>query len=416
MKVLIVNTSDCTGGAAVAAGRLATALRGCGVEASMLVMRKASSSPDVHLCGPRWRHGVHFLWERFCIWASNLFSRKNLFKVSIANAGTDITGSELFRSADVIHLHWINQGFLSLRAIRRILDSGKPVVWTMHDMWPATAICHHAYGCDRYRTECRHCPFLRFPSERDLSNQVFRRKLSAYAGRGIRFVAVSSWLAEKARRSVLAGDSLVRVVPNAISLSDFQPSDRAEARRELGIRAPYVIIFGAARIDDDIKGFRYLSGALRRITESGAIPAADIHLLLFGGIRDGRVLQSLSVPYTHLGYVNDVRRLARCYSASNCVVSSSLYETFGQTLIEAMACGCLPVAFNNSGQTDIIDHKRTGFLADYLSEVSLSDGILWALLRAEAGPAEVRRSVEERFSAAVVAQKYIELYRELLGS
>ena len=43
----------------------------------------------------------------------------------------------------MIHLHWVNQGFLSLSDIKKLVNTGKPIVWTMHDLWPATAICHY---------------------------------------------------------------------------------------------------------------------------------------------------------------------------------------------------------------------------------------------------------------------------------
>ena len=49
-----------------------------------------------------------------------------------------------FKEADVIHLHWVNQGLLSLNDIKKMTQSGKPMVWTMHDMWACTGICHHA--------------------------------------------------------------------------------------------------------------------------------------------------------------------------------------------------------------------------------------------------------------------------------
>ena len=95
-----------------------------------------------------------FVWERIVIWSANRFNKKNIFAVDIANTGTDITSLPEFQQADVIHLHWINQGMLSLRNIEKILASGKPVVWTMHDMWPCTGICHHARECTRYQQEC----------------------------------------------------------------------------------------------------------------------------------------------------------------------------------------------------------------------------------------------------------------------
>lgn len=413
MRVLIVNTNERKGGAAVAANRLMSALNNNGAKATMMVMEKQSSSLHVVSHGGAFSNMVHFLWERVVIWAANLFSRRNLFKVSIANTGTDITNTREFLEADVIHLHWVNQGFLSLNTIGKILRSGKPVVWTMHDMWPLTAICHHAGTCRQYATACHHCPLLRFPRQHDLSARVFRRKRRLLEDSKVHFVAVSEWLAEKARQSALTGTFPVSVIPNVISLSRFILIDRLDARSALQLREPYVIVFGAARIDDDAKGFCYLTAALQQLVDSGRLQAADLRLLLFGGIKDERVLQSLPVPYTYLGYINDDRQLSEVYSASNAVVSSSPYETFGQTIIEAQACGCVPVAFGGSGQTDIISHLENGYLAEWLSVDSLADGILWAL-HSGLEPLALRRSVLRRYSESVVAQKYIKLFESLL--
>ena len=165
MRVLIVNTSEQKGGAAIAASRLMHALRAEGVEARMLVRDTDHPSALVHRVHGHWKGRLRFLWERVVIWAANRFTRRNLFKVSIANTGFDITRLPEFQEADVVHLHWINQGFLSLRDLRKILLSGKRVVWTLHDMWPATAICHHAYACEAYHVACHDCPFLAAPGQ-----------------------------------------------------------------------------------------------------------------------------------------------------------------------------------------------------------------------------------------------------------
>ena len=132
MRVLIVNTSERTGGAAIAANRLMNALNHNGVEARMLVRDRQTSNAEVSAIPQSWRLKAKFLWERGVIWLANGLSRHNLFQVDIANAGTDITGMEMFKWADVIHLHWTNQGFLSLGNLNHILTSGKPVVITMH--------------------------------------------------------------------------------------------------------------------------------------------------------------------------------------------------------------------------------------------------------------------------------------------
>ena len=160
MRVLIINTSERVGGAAVAASRLMRALQNSGVNVKMLVRDKQTQETNVVKLERNRLMVWNFIWERIVIWRANRFKRNNLFAVDIANTGTDITILPEFQQADVIHLHWINQGMLSLQNIRKILTSGKPVVWTMHDMWPCTGICHHARECNRYQEECHHCPYI----------------------------------------------------------------------------------------------------------------------------------------------------------------------------------------------------------------------------------------------------------------
>ncbi|MCR5158758.1 MAG: glycosyltransferase [Prevotella sp.] len=439
MKVLIVNTSELTGGAAVAASRLCDALNNYGVKAKMLVRDKQTADISVSACGHALQNRWNFLWERVVIWLNNRLSRESLFKVSIANTGIDITKTHEFQEADIIHLHWVNQGLLSLKGISRILQSGKPVVWTMHDMWPLTAICHHAYACTHFEESCGECPFLAHPAPGDLSARVFRKKQTMLSSKPrpssslspaqsplggeeshpfgearkdstpLTFVAVSEWLAGKARQSALIGHYPIHVIPNVLSLQQFTRIDRIDARTAIGVSERYVIAFGAARIDNPIKGFGYLKEALQLLVTERGFKAEDLRLLLFGQVRDAGIFQDLPVPYTHLGYIDDSYRLSQVYSASNATVSSSLYETFGQTLIEAMACGCVPVSFDGSGQADIISHQENGFLARRLSAESLAEGIDWAL-HCQLSPQDLRRSVLRRYSESVVARQYMELY------
>ena len=75
-----------------------------------------------------------FLRERLGIFLANGFNRRDLFKVSTARYGVDVLSHPWLKEADVVCLNWINQGMLSLSAIRAIADMGKKIIWTMHDM------------------------------------------------------------------------------------------------------------------------------------------------------------------------------------------------------------------------------------------------------------------------------------------
>ncbi len=81
MRVLLVNTSERTGGAAVAAGRLMVALQKNGVEVKMLVRDKSSGNSDVVAVGNRFLMQWRFLWERIVVWAANRFRKHHLFAV-----------------------------------------------------------------------------------------------------------------------------------------------------------------------------------------------------------------------------------------------------------------------------------------------------------------------------------------------
>ena len=414
MNVLIISTAERSGGGAIAARRLLTALNGIGINAKMLVRDKQTDLRNVIEIKQGRLDVWKFVWERVVIWANNLFSKRNLFKVSIANTGYDVTKVKEFLEADIIHLHWVNQGMISLKNIQQILESGKPVVWTMHDMWECTAICHHAYTCDRYKTECKHCPFLRFPGKHDLANRVFHKKKRLLTNKAIHVITVSSWLEQLAKESALLKDCPIDTIPNTLSLSDFLIMDKAECRKQFGLPSDKrIIIFGAARVDDPIKGFTMILDALSYLKAHNTDFAKDLHLVTFGIFKQAK--PHIPIDHTDIGWAKDNATLSMLYSASDALISASHYETFGQTLIEAQACGCLPVSFGNSGQTDIIRHKENGYLAEYLSPASLAEGIVWALTEGTAINREtIRTEVLKKYSAEVVASRYMNLYTSII--
>ncbi len=417
MRVLIVSTSENTGGAAIAASRLMEALVGVGIKAEKLVLHKASLSDNVHAVGKPWQRKLAFVWERVVIWTANLFSRRNLFTVSIANTGFDITCLNVFKEADVVHLHWTNQGMLSLGGIRKILNSGKPVVWTMHDMWACTSICHQAYGCESFKDECGNCKFLRFPGKNDLSRRVFGKKREMLFPARLHVVAVSRWLASQAGQSALLKGKPITVIPNTLPLGRFRMLDRTECRRTLSLPDKKIIAFGAARIDDPIKGFPTLLDAIRLLIGKKDFRREELHLVLFGKVKNPKqTLPLIPVGYTDMGWVGQAEALSQIYSASDVLVSASLYETFGQTLVEAQACGCPPVTFGNSGQADIVRHKENGYVADYGSVESLADGIEWCLTEGKRTilPENMRKEVITKYAGNAIADEYVKLYASLL--
>ena len=410
MRVLIVNTSERTGGAAVAANRLMMALNNNGAKAKMLVRDKDTDSltvvglPESPLL--RW----HFLWERLVIFMKCGFSRKHLFEIDIANTGTDITKLREFQEADIIHLHWINQGMLSLGSIRKILNSGKPVVWTMHDVWPATAICHVTLGCRSFTNHCRNCRLLPGNgSGNDLAAKVWRKKQKMLEAENVYYVACSRWLESEAKASGLLKGHKITSIPNPIDTHIYKKGDKLEARKRLGLPLDKkLILFVSQRVTNPNKGMDYLVEACRQITQAGVV--------ILGGHAE-EVVDQLPLETYPLGYVNDELRIVDVYNAADVFVLPSLSENLPNTIMEAMACGLPCVGFKVGGIPEEIDHKRNGYVADYRSADDLARGIKWIL--AEADYDELSRQavhkVAQSYSQQSVAMKYLDVYHQAMA-
>ncbi len=381
MRVVIVNTSEKVGGAAIAANRLMEALKKHGVSAKMIVRdRQTDKVSVVAVKRQSWRLALNFLWERGVIFLANCLSRKNLFQIDIANTGTDITSMPDFQQADVVHLHWVNQGFLSLDDIDKILHSGKKIVVTMHDQWYFTGVCHYSGDCLHYREHCHNCPLIRGGGcKKDLSWKVFSRKLSMYANADMTFVGCSQWIADLARTSALLQGKKVVSIPNAINMDVFHPQDKSKARQHLGLPTDKrLLLFGSQRITDERKGFRYLVEACEYIQRSHSEWTDKIGIVVVGA-KSETIEQMLPFPVFAVDYVSDEKSMVDIYNAVDLYVTPSLQDNLPNTIVESMACGVPCVGFQVGGIPEMIDHEQNGYVACYKDAADFAKGILWAL-------------------------------------
>ena len=145
LQVVHLCTSDSAGGAAIAAQRLMMAQREAGLEASMLVLHASHRKPAIHAlrsdsaCSRGLAMGKKAL-EVGAAWVSQGFRRAHLFDVSLPIAGFSLKRHPLILQADVIHIHWINQGFLGLSSLRDLVQLKKKVPFTMSGLLPLSAI------------------------------------------------------------------------------------------------------------------------------------------------------------------------------------------------------------------------------------------------------------------------------------
>ncbi len=418
MKVVFVNTNDDGGGAAIACRRIQRALAAYqGIEGHVLVQEKNTDDPNVVSAAPAgWQRAL--AWGRFVAERLYFLPRERSsafrFRFNPGAAGMDISDHPLVQSADLIHLHWINFGYLSVASLEKLLTLGKPVVWTFHDMWAFTGGCHHSGGCENFRVTCGYCKMVKHPGPDDFSHSRWQAKSKAYRP----FVAVgcSQWLGKRAKESALLRDYRVLSIPNPIDTEVFHPVSQQEARQKLGLPADKdLILFAAMRVGAVGKGFTYLADALRLLSEQQPQRMQGVEVMTFGhSTKD--LASALPVRSHSLGHLSDPEKINLAYCAASVFVIPSLEENLPNTIMEALACGTPALGFDTGGIPEMIDHQMNGYVAQYKSSASLAEGILWVLDNNidKKLSKRARQKVLDTYAEEVVARQYANLYKSLV--
>lgn len=350
---------------------------------------------------------INFLRSRLDIYIKKFYknSRKEIFSTGLF--GFNFTRLNAYKEADLIHLHWINGGLVNLEVLNEIK---KPIVWTIRDMWPFTGGCHYSLDCKRYLSSCGNCFYLNSNKEKDLSTYLFNRKKQIIKNKSIEIVGISNWISNEAKRSNLLGDENISTIFNNIDTDIFKPYEKKEIRRELKIETnKSIILVGAINSKNTWKGFRFLKDALNRLDRNKYV------VLTFGKI-NLKDFNEIDLQITNLGFINDDVLLAKIYSLSDVYVTTAIQEAFGKTVVESMACKTPVVCFDNSGPSDLVAHKKEGYLAKAFSPIDLAEGIQWIVNNPNYKVIcdNSRKKALENFDYRVTSKKYIELYKRKL--
>ncbi|MBK0378020.1 glycosyltransferase family 4 protein [Mucilaginibacter segetis] len=420
MKVALINTSDAGGGAAEACMRLLNALQMQSIDATLVVQHKKRNNDHVYTIEKNYldktASNFNFFYERLPFIAFHERDRSVRFAFSTANAGTDISEEAVIREADILHIHWTNSGFLSVKNLKKLINLNKPIVWTLHDMWVFTGGCHYAGICDHFKYECGNCYFLRRPDENDLSHTGWLRKSKMLENTDqISFVTCSHWLGNVARQSSLLKRASIQTIPNPIDTDIFSPQGKLISRQKWGITPnAKIILFGAANIADRRKGLSYLVEALTHLKNNHP-ESYSVEVVIFG---KNKRFDTTVIPFPvhQLNIITSTSDLAEIYSMADVFLLPSVEDNLPNTIMEAMACGTPVVAFNTGGIPDMIDHKLNGYLAEFKSAENLSNGIIYLLQNGnETTLSEAARNkVLRQFNNEKVAGQYIDLYRSML--
>ena len=320
--------------------------------------------------------------------------------------GMNLSDHNLIKNADVVHLNWITNGYVDLRTFRLFK---KPIVWTLHDMWPFTGGCHYSLSCSNFKTGCGNCPHLGSKKLNDLSRWLVKRKKNFYQV-PITPVAVSSWLKKSAEESFLLSDNKIELIHNGVNTALFKPKEIELVRNKLNLSHQKKIILVDGQCTKHIwKGRNELQICLENLKNEGL-------LLLFFGDTDESFINKIGIDSRNLSRIANDKMLCDVYNSADIFLTSTIQEAFGKTIIEAMACATPVVCFDATGPADIIEHQTNGYAATAFEPIDLANGVKWVLsdeMRKKQLGINARLKVEKDFDMKNVSEKYIQLYESL---
>lgn len=408
MQVVHLSTHDLTGGAARSAWCLHRGLLGIGVESRMVVRSKLSD--DLAVAGTN--DATSAVWHEQALTpyiVRRLPTGSPWFTSGVIDV--DITSHPWVQSADVLHLHWVAE-WLSAGVIRKLVSLGKPVVWSLHDLWPVTCGNHYP-GTNNPQDETWQTgeglpePLI------GIGRREFQRKRDLLSDQQFQIIAPSRWIGRMVQRSIIGSKWPVSVVPYGIDTQVFCPSDQGKARARWNLPADKVLLlFGCAGINEHRKGFHLLAEALR----TAASAADKVALVVFG---DGNPdLSGIPVALHHAGRITSESDMASLYAAADAYLCPTLEDNLPNTVIEALACGTPVIGFTTGGVPDLVDDGENGLLTPCGDVPALAASL--ARFTTDA-PMRHRLQTSARladksvFAIQTQARRCLELYRGLTG-
>jgi len=323
--------------------------------------------------------------------------------------GTDLSRRKEVQEADVIYVHWVLNGFMSLKNLEQLAKLGKPVVFYMHDTWYITGGCHYTLECEKFKIACGECPMLKNSKKNDLAAKGFKKKKKFFSSYdNLYFVAPSRWLYQCAKESALTGDKPLFHIPNTLAKDVFKPYDKKVAKEIVNFKEDEIVIaFGAIAVNSPYKGWEYLQKALELLYHREN--RLNIKVLIFGSGYNEEIANAIPFKTEFAGFLTSDYATSLMYNAADVFVAPSLADNLPYTVFEALSCGTPVAAFSIGGIPEFIDHKVNGYLAEYKNAEDLAEGIRFCVEN------KIKGQRLPSFEPEVVLQQYQEFMEAILA-
>ena len=289
-------------------------------------------------------------------------------------------------NADIVHLHALHSHFWNFEdLIEQLIDSGKPIVWTMHDSWLLTGRCALPGDCRKWVDGCGTCPNMTaYPKALfDFSERqwIIKRGLldRLLAKNRVILVSVSNWLAKDLRD---AGFKNVRVIQNSSDQGFWD-----QAQNFAGMKRNGVLFVNRDLRDKD------------KVSPStlNAVANAGIPLTVVGDFPP----PSLDAKIQVIPSTRSRSKLAQIMSRHETLLFTSKVDNFPLTVVEALVCGMSVVLPDGkvwsefSQYPQVRKYSSIEEILSILSDVSSGHNLDMSALKPDRMPSEYMKLYSE---------------------
>lgn len=248
---------------------------------------------------------------------------------------------------DIIHLHNLHGYYINIDLLFSCLKQlNKPVVWTLHDVWPFTG--HSAYcdavGCTKWKNGCENCPQMKvYPkSYVDRSKRNWERKRNIFCGvTNLTIVTPSKWLAELVEDSFL-NEYPVKVINNGIDTGKFHKVS-THLRSDLRLQRKKILL-SVATVWNDLKGL----SDFERLAD---LLGENYKIILVGGMTNSQE-KELPESILHIQRTQDVNEMVELYNTADIYLNLTYCDTYPTVNLEAASCGTPVITYAVGGSTE----------------------------------------------------------------
>jgi glycosyltransferase involved in cell wall biosynthesis len=354
MRIVHVSTSV-SGGAGIAAFRLHSTMLKNNFDS--VLYSQTYENPDlscfkVQITRPKGiiERGVNYVFNKLNNYQNKKYKAFNFEHYS--NMRTLYRINEYCKKDDIIILHWVAD-FLDYKSFFSNIDKDSNIFIYVHDFNCIQGKLHALFDRDKINGK---------PLQ--IIEKYYRKKKMAYYNKinDLKIIANSNYTYDILSKSGFFSKAHLCKIYLGLPKDELNPIDKTLAKTQLGFnKKDFLILISANNLDSELKGFDRLLKIFNKF---------KTHLnVKFIGLGKTQCKALLNED----NFINfmtwDSSEKSKLFSAADVTLSTSYEESFGQTIIESYSCSTPVIVYNNGALPELVDHYKTGFIAEEDNDV-----------------------------------------------